>query len=1077
MYNIYMEDEQSHRELQAALRDSEERYHRLVDFLPNGLILHRDGVIIFANPKAADIVGATTPDALIGRQLMDFVTPDYQALVARRIRQIMESQSVVPLVEEKIVRFDGQIIDIEVISCPIEMGGEITTLTVFQDITYRKHTEDALTKERIDLEERTAELFTALRETERLFSAVQAIFTATDLTQICQCLMEHFVALVKADYVTLFLVDHQRQEILLNMVYGSSQGPFPMTYSELNAGIAGRVFKSGQPVLSSSPEDGIEPPETYERRIRDNVGSLIVVPLLSRDEAGKLRVIGVVTVISRVGHRAFTTHDKDLLLMLATQTATAIDNINLYEETKKARDIADAANQAKSDFLANTSHEIRTPMNAIIGLTQLVLDTDLDATQRNYLQKVQTSSKALLGILNDILDYSKIEAGKLDLEDLDFDLDEILRNTAELFSVKTEEKAIELVYEIASEVPLVLNGDAMRLGQVLNNLLSNAVKFTERGEIHVKVVLDKIEDGNTWLLFSVRDTGIGMTEKQVERAFHAFSQADTSTTRKFGGTGLGLTISKHLVEMMGGEISVESVQGQGSTFHFTIPLRPARGEVPTRQTDKLRKMKILVVDDQNISLQVIGNLLNSWSFEVTLATSGMKGLQEIIKAIQSGNPFELLLIDWKMPAMDGLELAQRIRDWGTRVGNLPIVMLVAGSGHEEVLKSMDTLQIHAILDKPVTPSRLFSLLENFRKEKTTRGSTTSQAHKLDLFELTRPIHGTHILVVEDNATNQLVARGYLEKMALAVDMANDGQEAIEKIESQDYDLVLMDLLMPNMDGFEATRRIRALERGRNLPIIAMTASAMQKDKDASDAAGMNGYISKPIRTEELISTLMTWVSPRSDQLTSSPQPHSPPHLDEAIRAALPDFDLNVTLGWLGGDRGLLNQILTSFQTDLVIISREIRAASEQGDWVVVKGILHKLKGTAGNMGALALYHQIVEFETDLMPRSMTGIAAVEDKIAQALAHCENFLAELAKDYPSAPSASREEVIQTLDELATILLHNRLIPMNLLETVQAAQAWGASGQSLEKFKHAVERFNYIEAILTLKWIRKELEAKP
>jgi len=1093
------------------------------------------------------------------------------------------------------------------------------------------------------------ELGAALSETEGLFSTVQAILTSTHLTQVCQSLMEHFIDLVKADRVTLYLVDYERQEILLNLALGSSLNIVPMTYQELNARIAGRVFKSGEPILSLSADDGLESPESYERRVRDNVGSLIVVPLLTRKGAGTLRVIGVVTVINRVDQRAFTEHDKDLLMMMATQAATAVENIRLYEETRqrvaelellyesglaisqllnpkeigqklidllkqkmnwhhtairlyntedktlellafhqpdiksdverlalearfkstvsrsdqglsgwvvqhgetvrtgdvtnddryvevfkglhsglyvpiktgerivgvisiesekenafsksdeqltiilatqaasifenarlyeeaeKARDIANTANQSKSDFLANMSHEIRTPMNAILGLTQLVLDTNLNDTQRNYLQKVYTSSKALLGILNDILDYSKIEAGKLNLEEVDFDLDETLRNTAELFSIGAEEKETELVFEIASEVPLALNGDPLRLGQVLNNLVGNAVKFTEQGEIHVKVEMDKIENGKIWLQFSVRDTGIGLTKEQAARLFNAFSQADTSTTRKFGGTGLGLTISKRLVEMMGGKIGVESVQGQGSVFHFTVPLQPAHSELPLRQIGALHDMKTLVVDDQDASLRVMEKLLNSWSFNVTLAASGQEGLQAITKAAQSGHPFELLLVDWKMPGMDGLELARCIRDLGTQIVRPPLIIMVTAFNREDVLRSADAFQIDAVLEKPVTPSPLFDLLVNLQNGRAVKFQTTYRTDTLKLFEATLPIHGAHILVVEDNATNQLVARGFLEKMALVVDVASDGQEAIDKVASRDYDLILMDLQMPNMDGFEAARKIRSTERGRNLPIIAMTAAVMQKDKDASDAAGMNGHIAKPINVEELVSTLIKWSPRRLNEAGSHPQV-SPAHSDNVTPEATPDFDLNITLGWLGGDRTLLKQILTSFQMDLEKTSREICNAREQGNWAVAKGIAHKLKGTAGNVGAVALQRQASKLESELIERPNADTSAFEEKIEQALVLCKRFIAEMEDDHVDESFASRDEMDKVLDELAAILLYNRLIPIKLLEKVQAARTWGASEETLEKLKREADMFNYKEALLALELIRKELESK-
>jgi signal transduction histidine kinase/DNA-binding response OmpR family regulator len=453
------------------------------------------------------------------------------------------------------------------------------------------------------------------------------------------------------------------------------------------------------------------------------------------------------------------------------------------EELRLQSDALEKASRYKSDFLANMSHEIRTPMNAVIGLTQLALDTRLDERQRDYLSKVLRSSRALLGILNDILDYSKIEAGRIDLEVADFSLEELLRATGDLFSVRAEEKGLELFIDIAPDVPDNLRGDSLRLSQVINNLVGNAIKFTERGEIHVRVGLVERSPEAVSLRVAVRDTGIGLTPEQAERLFQPFVQADASVTRRFGGSGLGLTISKRLVELMGGQIVLSSEIGKGSTFAFTVHLgvsgTPSAFQ-EGRGLQNLRTMRTLVVDDQETSLLIMRSILENWQFQVTTARSGEEGLKLFLEAKARGEAFDLLLLDWKMPGMNGLETALAI---ASAVGkesaeSPPAVIMVTAYGREDLLAAADGYPAAGILTKPVTSSGLFDTLIRLQNKTTSPPPCSTE-----VFGATRAtlnsIRGAHILLVEDNELNQQVAREFLAKGGLQVTVANNGQEALD----------------------------------------------------------------------------------------------------------------------------------------------------------------------------------------------------------------------------------------------------------------------------------------------------------
>jgi two-component system, sensor histidine kinase and response regulator len=529
-------------------------------------------------------------------------------------------------------------------------------------------------------------------------------------------------------------------------------------------------------------------------------------------------------------------------------------------ELAAARDEAQAANAAKSLFLASMSHEIRTPMNAVIGLTQLTLETQLDERQRDYLSKVQTSSKALLTLLNDILDYSKIEAGKVALEREEFSPEETIENVGNLFSAKIQEAGLDLLFEIADDVPQRLLGDSLRLTQVLNNLVGNAIKFTSRGEIVIGVGCTWLGDGEVELGFTVRDTGIGLSTAQAGRLFQAFTQADRSTARKYGGTGLGLAICKRLVELMGGTISVASEPGKGSTFAFTARFGVPTGGAMRLDLHRIRGMRTLVLDGQPTERLILQQMLQSWRFQTATASFPDDALHKVRRA-DAGAPYELLLVDWKTFGPGFIDEVQRIA--ATRSALTPaIVALALPHDRHQASEAVSGIPHAGVLDKPVTPSRLFDTIVRLQHGESARPSQA--AGNSGFVEAMRPIRGARVLLVEDNAVNQQVALAFLTMAGLQVTVAGDGQEAVDWARKSQFDVVLMDMQMPVMDGPQATKVIRSMPEQARLPIIAMTAAAMEEDKQECLAAGMNAHVAKPIDPGELVRTLLAWVPRQVD---------------------------------------------------------------------------------------------------------------------------------------------------------------------------------------------------------------------
>lgn len=806
------------------------------------------------------------------------------------------------------------------------------------------------------------------------------------------------------------------------------------------------------------------------------------IPVFAATFAYRRPADGRVVWIHALGHVVTDRHGQPKDMYGVTQDITEFKD--LEQELIAARDAAESAARAKSDFVANMSHEIRTPMNAIIGMSHLALQTELTPKQRNYIEKVHRSAANLLRILNDILDFSKIEAGKLDLERIEFRLDDVMDNLANVVGLKAEHRGLELLFMTKPDIPTALVGDPLRLGQVLVNLCNNAVKFTETGEIVVGIEQAGHGEETVELHFWVRDTGLGMGPEEQAKLFESFSQADSSTTRKFGGTGLGLAISKRLVELMGGRIWAESELGRGSTFHFTARLGLQAEPNPHRALDaaEIRGLRLLVVDDTASAREILSAMAESLGLVVDVASTGGEALELVAAAERRGLSYDLVLMDWKMPGMDGVTCAHRLQE--QYPGRTPTIIMVTAYGREEALVRAERAgtQLQAVLTKPVTPS---CLLETIGTVLGKRRIAEARLYQRDeaARESMQLVRGAKLLLVEDNELNQELAVDLLGQAGIEVTIAGHGAEALAWLAKDSFDGVLMDCQMPVMDGYTAAREIRNNSAWAGLPIIAMTANAMVGDREKVLASGMNDHIAKPLDVAEMFATIARWVVPaRPARTLSLPVGLAGSPAEREAMPALPGLDTGAGLATTLGNAGLYRRLLRKFLTDNRDFEQSFRHLAAHADSQAAERCAHSLKGTAGHIGAKAVEAAAGELERACRegqkPADIeSALAGVVAALAPVLGGIDELERRTATAAPPVSSVTDLAGVRTgLAELRSLIGDNDTHAADVANGLAPALASTRHATTLAALLAAIEGYDFDAAAELVELLIRSLEAQ-
>jgi two-component system, sensor histidine kinase and response regulator len=890
------------------------------------MIVGKDKVIRQINKAAMVMTGHDSKNDIIGRIC-------HKNICAAAINKcpITDLGQTVDKEEKKIICKDGKIIPVYKTALPIKIDGEDVIIEAFMDITPLKKAEKTLTES----QNRLRTIMKTIADPLVVYDNQGKVrYLNPSFTRVFEWTLDELIG-HRIDFVPEEEIE-EKQKSVGKVLRGEAVSGFETW----------RKTKSG-------------------KRIAVLVGAAMLM-----DTHGKPD--GMVVNFQDITKEK---QAKEKLKQMNQDLEKAIEQANIMAQQ------AEVANIAKSNFLANMSHEIRTPMNGVIGMTNLLLETTLTTEQQEFTKIIQTSGDSLLDIINDILDYSKIEAGKLELENINFDLRVTLDEVSDLIAIKAQEKDLEFINVLDHEVPSLLCGDPGRLRQILINLAGNSIKFTEKGEISVRTKLESEDATHAVVRISVIDTGIGIPKDSMGRLFQSFSQVDSSTTRKYGGTGLGLTISKQLAEKMGGRISVESKEGKGSTFWFTAVFKKqteARGEKRVLPMD-IKGKRFLIVDDNKTNRYILEKQLTLWECRYEEASGGEEALEKLKAASNAKDPFEIAILDMQMPKMDGAEL-------GTRVKQNPdlkntILVLMSSMGQRGDAKQLKDIGFAAYLIKPVKQSQLFECLTTVacmhKESEAKQQAAIVTRHSL----VEDHKHNTRILLAEDNRINQKVAINILKKLGYSADIAANGKEAVKALKMIPYNIVLMDCQMPEMDGYDATREIRNPDskvQDHNVTIIAMTANAMNEDREKCLKSGMDDYLSKPVKPQELDTMLKKWLSKKSESSSSKQSLLKKEQSAEQI------------LDWAGfleramDDEEIAKEIFDEYLKEIPIRIENINKALNNRDALGLKQEAHTLKGSSANAGAIGLQDIAYKIEKSASNEDLKKAAALVHELETSL---------------------------------------------------------------------------------------------